>query len=130
MKHLLITSMVLIGLLGANLKAFAGDGENGFVVPETGNSIFIPNAFTPDGDGRNDVWKPFVNGAVQNFDLSVYSRNGDLLYHTNNPGASWTGNFGKAGYFAPATVYVWFCTIQFENDPVVRKLKGFVTELK
>ncbi len=55
--------------------------------------IFVPTAFTPNGDGKNDRWRiPFLDplfGAVVN----VYNRFGQVVYHTEAATVDWDGNF-------------------------------------
>lgn len=57
------------------------------------SDIASPNAFTPNGDGLNDVFKPTFIGLGEVTDFSVYSRWGALLYFTTDPTAGWDGNY-------------------------------------
>jgi gliding motility-associated-like protein len=67
--------------------------------------IYIPSAFTPNGDGRNDNFKPIVYTNVEQFTFMIFSRWGDLLFSTQTPGAGWDGTAnGKA---MPAGNFVW-----------------------
>lgn len=52
--------------------------------------VYIPNAFTPDGDGDNDSWKPVITCATEAYRLEIYNRWGDLLFRTADPEASWS----------------------------------------
>jgi gliding motility-associated-like protein len=53
--------------------------------------IFIPNAFTPNDDGKNDSWKiPFLDPAF-NADVTVFNRYGELVYHSKGSIVSWDG---------------------------------------
>lgn len=56
--------------------------------------LYIPNAFTPDGDGLNDSFAP--KGTTANWDLEIYSRWGELIFKDNKP---WSGN-GISGVYA------------------------------
>ncbi len=56
--------------------------------------LYIPNAFTPNGDGHNDVFKPenvFV--AVTEYNLVIYDRRGQKVFETNDPETGWDGYF-------------------------------------
>jgi gliding motility-associated-like protein len=65
----------------------------------------LPNAFTPNGDGRNDVFRipPGVGVALVRFE--VYDRNGLLVFSTVDASRVWDGTFG--GVKQPAGAYVW-----------------------
>ena len=52
-----------------------------------------PDAFTPDGDGINDGWRPVTYGNVDFYLLSVYNRWGQRMYVSSDPGEKWDGNF-------------------------------------
>jgi gliding motility-associated-like protein len=68
-----------------------------FVSPELAkNGIEIPNAFTPNGDGRNDCFSARFLGYITNLKLSVYDRWGNRVFYTTNPSQCWDGsNKGK-----------------------------------
>ncbi len=70
-------------------------------------SVFAANAFTPDGDGRNDGFAPVFNGLDPlAHQLLIVDRWGHLLFSTGDVDASWDGNFPD-GSPAPPGVYVW-----------------------
>jgi gliding motility-associated-like protein len=78
--------------------------------------LLMPNAFTPNGDGKNDVFRipPIVPVKIIRF--VVYDRWGELVFSTADSGAGWDGRL--AGKPQPAGTYVWM--IEY-NDPLVRK---------
>ncbi|MEO6539815.1 MAG: T9SS type B sorting domain-containing protein, partial [Ferruginibacter sp.] len=55
--------------------------------------IGIPNAFTPNNDGKNDLFKPGINFEITNYHLQVYNRVGQLIYQTKDQGQGWDGRF-------------------------------------
>jgi gliding motility-associated-like protein len=68
-------------------------------------SIYIPNAFTPDGDGINDVWKVEANG-VLTFEVFIFNRWGDLVWTSKDQNQAWTGGRSNGGeYFIEDGVY-------------------------
>jgi gliding motility-associated-like protein len=71
---------------------------------ECSSIIYVPNAFTPDGDGLNDCFGVQTSN-LDEFSLKIYSRWGQLLYETADPAACWDGMAG--GSAAPAGVYAW-----------------------
>ncbi|RYY21866.1 MAG: PKD domain-containing protein [Chitinophagaceae bacterium] len=64
-----------------------------FIKRYAGPELYIPNAFTPDSDGKNDFLKVFPVG-IRNFGyLAIYSRNGQLLYRSSDYTKGWNGVF-------------------------------------
>ena len=55
--------------------------------------IGIPNAFTPNNDGKNDLFKPGINIEISSYQLQVYNRAGQLIYQTKDYGQGWDGRF-------------------------------------
>ena len=69
------------------------------------SDIFVPSAFSPNGDGHNDVLRA-IPVSMQSFKyLTVFSRWGQQVFTTTNAGIGWDGNIG--GSPAPAGTYVW-----------------------
>lgn len=59
----------------------------------------LPNVFTPNGDGANDVFKPFPYRFVESIDMKISDRWGNIVFETTNPDILWNGtqfNNGKA----------------------------------
>jgi len=54
--------------------------------------VYIPNSFTPNGDGKNDIWKPEMSeNSREGYMLSIYDRWGQRVFHTTNPDEGWDG---------------------------------------
>jgi len=68
-------------------------------------SVKIPNAFTPNGDGRNDVFSVIYDCLLADFRLSVYDRWGKLIFNSNDPDVGWEGTI--EGRAAPSAVYIY-----------------------
>ncbi|TNE57549.1 MAG: PKD domain-containing protein [Bacteroidetes bacterium] len=99
------------------------------VVPE---NVYAPNAFTPNGDGTNDVFNLLADGdeeLVQVLTLKVFSRWGELVYEGTGPLAAtgWDGRYN--GKEAPSDVYVWTAEVEFLTGRRVT-LKGDLTLLR
>ena len=67
--------------------------------------FYIPNAFTPNHDGENDVFLP-VLPAHTTYNLQIYSRWGEVVFETANPAQGWTGQ-DAAGSDVQPGIYVW-----------------------
>jgi gliding motility-associated-like protein len=67
--------------------------------------IYVPYAFTPNDDGRNDVFRPILVGIKELRSFSVFNRWGQLLFSTKAPGDGWNGKFG--GHPVGPQIVVW-----------------------
>jgi gliding motility-associated-like protein len=83
----------------------------------------VPNAFSPNGDGKNEVFKPHIEGRLDKFEMTIYNRWGGVVYRTNNAAAGWNGNVN--GYLQNTGAYMWVCRYRFSNE-VERVEKGVV----
>jgi gliding motility-associated-like protein len=89
--------------------------------------VFVPNSFTPNGDGVNDVM--FVQGAdidPTRFSFIVFNRWGDVVFETNDFEIPWTGDVKGGDYFAPNGTYNWIAVAVSESTGVKRELKGYI----
>ena len=91
--------------------------------------LTVPNGFTPNGDGLNDIFLPVVSNAdqIKFYRFEVYNRWGQLVFESSKPGEGWDGKFnGKLAQFG---VYSWSVRFEVpENDPV--NASGHVTLIK
>jgi len=85
--------------------------------------IHIPNAFSPNNDGNNDLFKPLISGRIMSYHFNIYNRYGQLIFSTTEAGRGWDGTIGGLGQNSGS--FVWTCSYQFMNQPAVFK-KGTV----
>ncbi|HYM92519.1 MAG TPA: T9SS type B sorting domain-containing protein [Chitinophagaceae bacterium] len=108
----------------------AGCFDSAFVnvkVYKTNPYIFVPSAFTPNGDGLNDIIRPIAVGIKQIEYFSIYNRWGQMVFTTTVNGQGWDGKF--AGQPQNSGTYVWMVkAIDYKNIPVF--LKGTVTLIR
>lgn len=82
--------------------------------PQTADkSFFAPNAFSPNGDGVNDIFHVFANVEYTEFELNIYSRNGDHVFQSRNIENGWNGRRNGVGEMLPQGVYVY--TIKYKT---------------
>jgi gliding motility-associated-like protein len=86
--------------------------------------FFMPNAFTPNNDGINDIIKPILLGNVRQYQFNIYNRWGQLVFQTTDLSKGWNGTF--KGLNQDGNVFVWMCSYQFENEPPQNKKGTFV----
>ena len=68
--------------------------------------VFLPNAFTPDGDGKNDIFKA-EGQYVDSFELMVFNRWGKMIFRTNDFTKGWNGEGADENYAGEANVYTY-----------------------
>ncbi len=82
--------------------------------------LLVPNAFTPNGDGKNDVFKPIAIGMKSIDVFMVYNRWGQMLYSGSGNDAAWDGTF--AGRKQETATYVWYAEgVDYLNNKLKRK---------
>ncbi len=83
--------------------------------------VFIPNIFTPNNDGKNDVFSPKgVNVDPNNFQMYIFDRWGGIMFHTNiwanNQAEGWNGTKNNAGNFKDAVLGVYVYRILCKDN--------------
>ena len=76
-----------------------------FVKVYNGNTYYVPNSFTPNGDGLNDIFRAIPVGMSNTVYFRIFNRFGELMFETNQYLKGWDGTF--KGKPQPNGVYVW-----------------------
>ncbi len=78
---------------------------------------FIPNAFSPNGDGLNDVFR--VNGLYRNinFSMVIFDRWGQMVFESDDVDKGWDGKAG--GQVCPPESYIWVVKISFPGQDII-----------
>lgn len=93
-------------------------------VPE--NNIFLPNVFSPNGDGKNDVFK--IQGQnIKGSRLLIFNRWGEKVFESNDQNTGWDGNYRNGP--APLDVYFYHLTGTYSDDIPFSK-KGNITLMR
>ncbi len=82
------------------------DTTFGRVMIEGEFAIYIPNAFTPDGNGTNDKFIP-VGIGIKNFDMYIFNRWGANIFHSSSLGEPWNGRVQGSDEICQIDVYVY-----------------------
>ena len=84
------------------------------------SDIFVPNAFTPNGDGHNDILRVIPVGMRELKYFAVFNRWGQRVFYSSNPSAGWDGTMN--GQRQETGTYTWMAGgINYNGDPVARK---------
>ncbi len=88
----------------------------------------LPNVFTPNGDGINDLLRPNPYNRVEKIDLKVFSRWNTLVFQTEDPEINWDGKHFRTGKLVAPGVYYYVCDVYEHRltgmEP--RYLTGFI----
>lgn len=96
-------------------------------IPPT-SGVWIPNAFTPNHDYKNDVWKPIIHNADTNeYNVVVYDRWGTLLFEADDINSAWDGTHN--GNVVPVGIYVYFLHV-WTLDKVLHNITGTISLIK
>ncbi len=112
------------GIKTFSLSVFENDTGKPFIDTkpfEIRDLIRVPNVFTPNGDGENDLFVVNSNGIVP-LDISIYSRTGTLVYSARAPIIVWDGR-NSSGSELSEGVYFYILT---SDDPAVLDQNGFL----
>jgi gliding motility-associated-like protein len=103
---------------------------------------YVPNAFTPNGDGTNDIFLPVLTSGIDlttDYEFSIYNRWGEQVFMTTDPLQGWDGFYPNVGTFidfegtennkAQDGVYTWKIQFKALQNQDVRQINGHVTLL-
>jgi gliding motility-associated-like protein len=85
----------------------------------------LPNAFTPNGDGQNDLFKPYRSRFIETIDFKVFNRWGQIVFTTSDPLINWNGG-NNAGKEVSDGVYFYTCEAyeSLTGAPII--LSGYI----
>lgn len=94
------------------------------------NLVFIPNAFSPDGNEHNPTFYPVLSSPekIQEYNFQVFSRWGELLFTTSDVSSVWDGTY--KGVLCPSGTYVWKLVIEYSESQNAISYNGHVTLLR
>ncbi len=76
------------------------------ILPET--AIYVPNSFTPNHDGQNDIFKPEGTGISNTgYELMIFDRWGNMIFKTDDLHKGWDGTIGNGKEVALIDVFIW-----------------------
>jgi gliding motility-associated-like protein len=76
--------------------------------------LFVPTAFTPNNDGKNDKLKALLFGDIKLFDFKIFDKHGHIVFETKDPTQGWEGKI--KGVQQNSGTYVWMCKYQLAGE--------------
>ena len=93
------------------------------IVDPTSFDIFVPNAFTPNGDGKNDIFA-VIGPSIKTMELRLFNQWGQQIFATNDKTRGWSGLFD--GQQQPAGIYIYVVKAVLYNGTIVNKKGTFL----
>lgn len=90
-------------------------------------NYFIPNAFSPNNDTKNDYFKPIINCEFNEYKLQIFNRWGELVFYSDNVNSNWNGTY-KGGECEIGT-YFYILTLK-RNNGDLQAIKGDIVLIK
>jgi len=91
--------------------------------------VFVPNAFTPDANGHNELFLPVISGFdLTLFEMKIFDRWGIEVYSSTEPEKGWDGTFN--GGPAENGAYAWTMDIRSSTDVTIQRRTGSVMLLR
>jgi len=88
-------------------------------------NLFMPNAFTPDGDGINDEYSYTITGVEYSY-LEIYNRWGEVVFKSDDPYEKWNGLIHNHGEPAEAGIYTYVLKAEVERGAYTHKKIGVI----
>jgi gliding motility-associated-like protein len=91
-------------------------------------AYYVPNSFSPNGDGLNEVFKVEGNALdIEVFDLAIYNRWGEQVFATQDMTKGWEGDYKKGDYYVRDDVYTYTLKVKSVFDQSPKELRGTIT---
>ena len=90
------------------------------------HEVFVPNVFSPNGDGKNDILKVYST-TLKSMEFSIFNQWGEMIFRTTNINGGWDGT--SKGKLQPGTVYIYVLKAVMIDNSIINK-KGSVTLLR
>jgi gliding motility-associated-like protein len=116
------------GLYSVMVTNDCGSARDEIIIKEESCDIYFPNAFTPNNDGLNDMFKILRPTNLTEYHLLVYNRWGEKVFETFDYSKGWNGRL--KGQLQSSQTFVWYCEFKRRSDTNKTLMKGIVTLLR
>lgn len=125
-KILLLLAFIGLSTLAGFAQKSSGDAPAG-----SSMDVFIPNAFTPDGNGINDSFRVVVNGPdLEIYEFTVVDRNGKEVFYTTNPDEYWDGTVKGSNFTSSPSIFIYFLKVKSVEDIKPSTYRGHVVLIR
>lgn len=90
-------------------------------------NVYVPNSFTPNNDGKNDVFLPVGSAwMVENYELTIFNRWGDIVFHSTDPTEPWNGSHKQGEHYVEDEVYIYRLKVQSVHSIEPQEYSGHI----
>jgi gliding motility-associated-like protein len=92
------------------------------------SNYVLPNVFSPNGDGINDIYRPYRSAYVERVEMTIFNRWGLEVFYTEDPDINWDGKISDSDQLVSPGVYYYICDVTEQRllGPEVYALTGFI----
>jgi gliding motility-associated-like protein len=101
------------GIYSVNISNQCGSLSDTLAIQKGGCELYIPNSFSPNGNGENDLFRPLTFGNFNFYEFAIFNRYGKIVFQSKDPLKGWDGNYQNKKQ--DAGTYVWKCIYQIDN---------------
>jgi gliding motility-associated-like protein len=83
------------------------DSLTRFIIINNDFQVFVPNSFSPNGDGNNEIFIPVFSSDPGVYEIKIFDRWGEIVFESLDPTEPWIGNVNGGDYFVESGVYQW-----------------------
>lgn len=92
-------------------------------------NLFVPNAFTPNGDGINDEFSYTITGVSSSY-IEIYNRWGEVVFKSSDPYETWNGKINNTGGEVIPGVYTYVIKAEVERNPYTHTKGGVISVIR
>lgn len=94
--------------------------------------LYIPNSFTPDGDGLNQLFLPIFSGGIDqsSYQFTIYNRWGEIIFETRDPNTGWDGTFSPQNTPCQPGTYTYIVSVTVPSLNEQKRIQGHVNLIR
>ena len=121
---LFLIAFSALSIQSSGQKSSTGDDDNEL-------NVFIPNAFTPNQDGFNDVFVPVINGPeLEFYEMIILDRSGKEVFRSTEETQVWTGTVKGSDYISSPTIFVYFLKLKTVSSTDTQTYSGHIVMIR
>lgn len=111
---------------GFELSFQAPDTLVAYFVQEPFN-VYVPNTFTPNNDGRNDVFKPIGTAWMPGtYEITIFNRWGEVVFYSTDPEQPWDGSHQNGDFYVKDDIYIYKMKVQSAHGIAPEEYSGHI----
>ncbi|MFM1932119.1 MAG: hypothetical protein RL226_1422, partial [Bacteroidota bacterium] len=90
-------------------------------------AMYIPNAFTPNNDGKNDFFLPLGSAFdAETYELLIFNRWGEVVFRSNDPNEAWLGEHAQGDYYVKDEIYLYRLSVKPVHSAEHQEFSGHI----